>query len=390
MLAVEPLEGSVMAGIAGAATSIWRSPWSRRLGSALLFAWFAYWTWQVLGDNFSQWPYHLDVVGTDGRLYYRAAQTWLAGGDPWTAYVTQNAFPLSGTWVHFLFTGPPPTVLAFVPFAWIPEPVFVIAWLGATVAAALYTLRRLHLPVWWILFPPLAQGIFVANPHVVCLALLLSGSKWLQALAVPMKAYAVIPMVGERQWRALVLLAVGVAATVILFWPLWTQYAADYSSIQEWIVGATHGGFSATRDPRLLVLALAAIGLLALMDRRSAGWLAVPAVWPATQYFYATFALPLRSPWLAAALAIGVHRADAGVPWAIIAYVVIRLVVRVLGYARPAGADEAYRSRAGNARGQASGRRPRAGGAVSAGARERPRRPQPRRSQPTQSRSGRT
>jgi hypothetical protein len=100
--------------------------------------------------------------------------------------------------------------------------------------------------------------------------------------------------------------------------------------------------------------------------------------------------LPLRSPWLAAALAIGVHRADAGVPWAIIAYVVIRLVVRVLGYARPAGADEAYRSRAGNARGQASGRRPRAGGAVSAGARERPRRPQPRRSQPTQSRSGRT
>ena len=321
--------------IGGVAIRIWRAPWTRRLGSALLFAWFAYWTWQVIGDNFGQWPYHLDVVGTDGRLYYRAAQVWLAGGDPWTAYVTQNSFPLSGLWVRFLFTGPPPTVLAFVPFAWIPEPIFVIAWLGATVVAALYTLRRLHLPVWWILFPPLAQGIFVANPHVVCLALLLSGSKWLQALAAPMKAYAVIPMVGERQWRALAILAVGGAATVVLFWPLWTQYAADYSSTQDWIVGATHGGFSAARDPRLLVVALAAIGVLALMDLRSAFWLAVPAVWPATQYFYATFALPLRSPWLAAALAVGVHRPQAGVPWAIIAYVLVRLIMRISGYADP-------------------------------------------------------
>ena len=324
----------MIARLVGAATRIRRSPWAPRLGSAVLFAWFAYWTWQVIGDNFGQWPYHLDVVGTDGRLYYRAAQVWLAGGDPWTAYVTQNAFPLSGTWVHFLFTGPPPTVLAFVPFAWIPEPVFVIAWLGATLAAALYTLRRLHLPVWWILFPPLAQGIFVANPHIVCLALLLSGSKWLQALAVPMKAYAIFPMVGERQWRAIAILVVGVAATVILFWPLWMQYAADYAQTQDWIVGATHGGFSAARDPRLFVLAAACIGLLALIDRRSAGWLAVPALWPATQYFYATFALPLGSPWLAAALAVGVHRPAAGVPWAIIAYVLIRLVRRLLGSAQ--------------------------------------------------------
>jgi hypothetical protein len=189
----------------------------------------------------------------------------------------------------------------------------------------------------------------------VCLALLLSGSKWLQALAVPMKAYAVIPMVGERQWRALLLVTVGVAVSVILFWPLWTQYAADYASTQDWIVGATHGGFSAARDPRLLVLALAAIGLLALMDRRSAGWLAVPAVWPATQYFYATFALPLRSPWLAAALAVGVHRPQAGVPWAIIAYVLVRLVLRIFGYDR-------RRERIGRARGARPriGARPRA------------------------------
>lgn len=134
--------------IAEAVVRLWHSTLARRLASVLLFGWFVYWTWQVIGDNFGQWPYHMDVVGTDGRLYYRAAQTWLAGGDPWTAYVTQNSFPLSGLWVKFLFTGPPPTVLAFVPFAWIPETIFVIGWLGASVAAAFYTLRRLHLPAW--------------------------------------------------------------------------------------------------------------------------------------------------------------------------------------------------------------------------------------------------
>jgi hypothetical protein len=327
--------GAVTGRIGGAAIRIWRAQWTRRLGSTLLLAWFAYWTWQVIGDNFGEWPYHLDVVGTDGRLYYRAAQLWLAGGDPWTAYVAQNSFPLSGTWVHFLFTGPPPTVLAFVPFAWIPETAFVIGWLGATVVAAFYTLRRLHLPAWWILFPPMAQGIFVGNPHIVCLALILSGSSWLQALAAPMKAYAVFPMVGERQWRALAILVVGGLVTVVVFWPLWMQYAADYSSTQEWIVGATHGGFSASRDPRLFVVAAAAIGLLALMDRRAAAWLAVPALWPATQYFYATFALPLRSPWLAAALAVGIHRPQAGVVWVIVAYVLVRLALRITGYADP-------------------------------------------------------
>jgi hypothetical protein len=49
------------------------------------------------------------------------------------------------------------------------------------------------------------------------------------------------------------------------------------------------------------------IVVLALMNRRDAGWLAVPTLWPATQFFYATFVLPLRSPWLAAALAVS-HR----------------------------------------------------------------------------------
>jgi len=296
-------------------------------GHVALALWFAYNAWHAIEGIFWQWPAHLDTVGVDGRLYYRAAQTWLSGGNPWTASTATNTWPVSGAHIHELFAAPPPTVIAFVPFVWIPETLFVVGWLGLTVAAAIYTIRRLHLPIYWLLFPPMVTGIVAGNPHVVCLALLLCSSKWLPALAAPMKAYAVIPMVVERQWRALVLLAVIGAASVVLFWPLWSQYRAEAGSIEAWITGpGTNGGFSAARDPRLFALAAAALGLLALFDRRAAGWLAVPALWPATEYFYATFALPLRSPWLMAALALAEPKEAAVVPWVIVAYSACRFV----------------------------------------------------------------
>jgi len=302
-----------------------------------LALWFAYNAWQAIEGIFWQWPAHLDTVGVDGRLYYRAAQMWLSGGDPWTASTATNTWPVSGAYIHELFAAPPPTVIAFVPFVWIPETLFVVGWLGLTVAAAVYTIRRLRLPTYWLLFPPMVTGIVSGNPHVVCLAMLLCSSKWLPALAAPMKAYAVIPMVIERQWRALALLAVVGAASVVLFWPLWSQYRAEAATIQAWMSGpGTDGGFSAARDPRLFALTAVALGLLALFDRRAAGWLAVPALWPATQYFYATFALPLRSPWLMAALAYSKPKEAAVVPWVIVAYAVCRIVQ---------GSGRAYRGR---------------------------------------------
>src|ERR1035437_6049323 len=251
------------------ARGLYQSPLVRRAASAALFGWLAYQAWLSVAGFFIDLPFHLDTVGIDGRVYYRAAATRLARGDPWTAFTTSNTWPPSSAFVHFLFTGPPPTVLAFVPFVWIPEDAFVVGWLGLSVAAAVYTTRRLHLPLWWMLFPPLVSGLVVGNPQIVCLALLLSGSTWLQSLAAPMKAYAVIPMVGERQWRALTVLTIGVAVSVVVFWPLWQTYAADYSKVQDWLMAFPEGGSSATRDPRLFVITAASIGVLLLLDRRA-------------------------------------------------------------------------------------------------------------------------
>jgi hypothetical protein len=335
------------------ALPIWRSPRVRRLATAGLFLWFAYWAWHSVGGTFSEWPNHLDTVGVDGRLYYRAASTWVAGGDPWTAYTTTNTWPVSGAYIHFLFTGPPPTVLAFVPFVWIPESAFVIGWFALTVGAAIYTLRRLGLPLWWLLFPPMATGILVANPHVVALALLLSSSHWLQALASPIKAYALIPLVGERRWRALGILGVTGAVSLVAFWPLWSSYISEYPAISSWLAGATHGGFSAARDPALLAVAIVLLAALALIDRREAGWLAVPTIWPATQGFYATFVLPLQWPWLAAALAMSNRAAFPTMSQVLVAALLIRVArlaydrahawfaARALGRDRESAAPEA-------------------------------------------------
>ena len=310
--------------------------WRRALRVAAevaLAAWFAYWTWQTIRFYFESFPTHLDIFGFDSRIYLHATQSLLAGSDPWNSYALQHSWGPGAPDVPYYFTGPPPTVLVFVPFAWLSDGAFTIGWQALTIGSAFYTLRRLHLPPWWVMFPPMAQAVFLGNPQVVCLALLLSGSNALRALGPAAKAYAVLPMIGERQWRALGIFALAGALSVVILWPLWAQYATDYQHIQAWISNATWGGYSASRDSRMFLVVAGALGALALIDLRAAGWLAVPALWPASEYFYSTFALPLRSPWLVAVLAVHGTQMDAFVPWTVVAYVLVRLTQAMTDWA---------------------------------------------------------
>jgi hypothetical protein len=292
-----------------------------------LCGWFIYWVrdscWSIPTDG---------RLGIDGRIYYRAAQAWLEGRDPWLAGV-----PVSG--FRFDFAGPPPTVLAFVPFAVLPEYLFTIAWLAISAAAALYTVHRVGRPMWWLLFPPLVQGVLVGNPQVLCLAVLLASSDWLRSLAIPLKAYAALPMLAERRWRALGILA-GASALSFALWPgLWFTYLSEFSLISARIAGQSFGGFSATRDGSLLAVTALAVGALALVDLRAAGWLAVPALWPSSQFFYSAFALPVMSPILAVGLAVDQYSLPAQV---ICVYAVWRIGRRVIPplMSANAGAEE--------------------------------------------------
>ncbi len=283
-------------------------------GVVALCGWFAYWVrdscWSIPTDG---------RLGIDGRIYYRAAQAWLDGHDPWLAGV-----PVSG--FRFDFAGPPPTVLAFAPLAVLPEEIFTALWLSISVAAAVYTIRRLKRPMWWLLFPPLVQGVLVGNPQVLCLAVLLAGSDWVRSLAIPLKAYAALPMLAERRWRALGILSLASALSFVLWHDLWLTYLGEFGTISERIAGQSFGGFSATRDASLLVVAAVAIGALALLDLRAAGWLSVPALWPSSQFFYSAFALPVMSPILAVGLAVD----QRGLPAQVICvYAAWRLAQRV-------------------------------------------------------------
>lgn len=254
-------------------------------------------------------------LGHDAIIYARGAAAFLAGGSPWDAYLQ------GGTNIAH-FAGLPPTVIAFLPFAGLPEPLTGLIWVALAMAASVAVLRRLRLPPWWLAFPPLVEGIYSGNPHLAVLFLVVCLPAW-SWLAPVLKVYAVVPMIGERQWRSLALAGLVFAASLVLVPGLWSTYGEGFTAISARLQVEAFGGFSAYRDPLLLAITLGALALLALVDLRAAGWLAVPAVWPATQFHYATLALPVMTAPLGFLLALPVD----GLPAvAISAYAVYRLI----------------------------------------------------------------
>ena len=265
----------------------------RRAWPILLCAWFAWQTYQRISffvvRNFP--------LGLDARIYYRGVVAWLGGTNPWDAAVSAG-----GATYHY--AGSPMTTIILAPAALLSEDAFTLAWMVLTWAAAIWTLRRLRLPLWWLLFPPISEALFSGNPQLVVLALILADRSWPAAIGVALKVYAVIPLIGERRWRAIGLAVVFHVVTFAIAPGLWLSYLDQFSAISSRLEYESIQGFSAFYFPALLAVTLVALALLLWRDRVAAGWLAVPAVWPASQLHYSTMALPVMSPLLAFFLAI--------------------------------------------------------------------------------------
>jgi hypothetical protein len=256
------------------------------------------------------------TLGLDARIYYHGSAAWLAGQDPWSAgaYLGERLFSYAGL---------PPTTILLAPLTVLPEELFVWLWLVLSVVAAIVVVRTLRLPLAWMTYPPLLYGVLAANPHVVVLALVLAGGTGGGALAAILKVVAVPPLVGERRWRAIGLATVAIMATILFAPGLWTSFLHQAGTVADAIHAESGGGVSAWGQPVLFPATVAALALLALVDLRAACWLAVPALFPTTQYYYAMFALPV-DPFLAAAMAFPWP----GVPALVtIAYAVVRLVL---------------------------------------------------------------
>ena len=190
-------------------------------------------------------------------------------------------------------------LLLFVPFTVLPVDLTRLIWVAAMLLVAIWVVRRLGLPGYWVAFPPMFQAIFLGHPEVLVLALLVLGGP-LSGLAAVIKPYAAGPLLAERRWMAF-LVAI---AVVLITAPLlpWATFIADLPSITANLVRQNHGD-SAFGNPILMALAILALASLGL---RRGLWLSVPLLWPLAQPMYKTVSLPALSPFLAMAWSIPV------------------------------------------------------------------------------------
>ncbi len=228
------------------------------------------------------------AFGIDARHYQRAASEWLAGGDPWSVAegVASNQYSAG-----------PHTLLFYAATSWLPLLVSVAIWMLLGLAASVWLVRRLNVPIWWILFPPVTHAIWNGNPQSIGLALLVLGTPWATMVAVGLKLYLGLALL--RQPRTLILVGIALAVSLVVL--PWQLYLADGLGVGDHIAGAWNG--SAWRFPILVPPTLLALWIL---RRHGAEWLAVPAIWPATQFYYVATAFPfvVRRPLLAAAFAV--------------------------------------------------------------------------------------
>ena len=270
----------------------------RLLGQIALAAWFILQSYQriarLLRDEVP--------LGQDIQIYYRAVQEWLAGGDPWSASVAVNPHAI------FHYAGSPATTVLLAPSALFSEGQFTALWLVLSALSAVAIVRWLKLPIWWLLFPPTVEALYSGNPQLVVLMLLLAGAGRAgvaaDTIAVALKVYAIVPLLAERRPRRIVYaLGLTLATVVVAPW-LWTEYLTQFGAISARLERESAGGFSALYHPVLLVPTAIAIILLWRRDRKAAGWLAVPALWPSSEFHYSTFAQPVMTPILAVLLSV--------------------------------------------------------------------------------------
>jgi len=270
----------------------------RLLGQIALAAWFILQSYQriarLLKDEVP--------LGQDIQIYYRAVQEWLAGGDPWSASVAVNPHAI------FHYAGSPATTVLLAPSALFSEGQFTALWLVLSAMSAVAIVGWLKLPIWWLLFPPTVEALYSGNPQLVVLMLLLAGAGRAgvaaDTIAVALKVYAIVPLLAERPPRRIVYaLGLTLATVVVAPW-LWTEYLTQFGAISARLERESAGGFSAFYHPVLLVPTAIAIILLWRRDRKAAGWLAVPALWPSSEFHYSTFAQPVMTPILAVLLSV--------------------------------------------------------------------------------------
>ncbi len=259
-------------------------PDARLSSLRLAFARIGLPAWFVVIDLL--WIVRPITFAIDARHYQRAASVWLAGGDPWSVYESNVGYA-SG----------PHTLLLYAPTSLLPLVISVAIWMLIGTGVAFWILRRLGLPVWWFAFPPLFHAVWNGNPQTLMLALRLLATPLAAATASAVKLYALVPLLFRP--RHLVVACLFLAVTMLIL--PWRLYLDAGGGVSGHLADAWNG--SAWRLPFLVVPTAIALWVL---RRDGADWWSIPAIWPATQFYYVSSALPavVGRPFLAALIAV--------------------------------------------------------------------------------------
>lgn len=117
------------------------------------------------------WVWNLSsyTIGVDLDIPLRAADRWLAGGQPYLASAFTNH---GGPTQPFLY--PPYVLPVLAPLTQVPRALVLVPWLGLLVAAAFATCRTLGIPARWIpavlVWPPFAEPLIGGNVQVLLFA----------------------------------------------------------------------------------------------------------------------------------------------------------------------------------------------------------------------------
>jgi hypothetical protein len=221
--------------------------------------------------------------GFDVRIYHLAAQELLAGGNPWAPMIDAGDAPP----VHF--AGPPTTLIPFLLTAWMPTGLLTIMVTTALGVSGAWALRRLGLPGYWLLYPPVLQSIWVGNLNIAVIALLLVPNPITASVATLFKAYALVPLAIQGHWRLTgIATAVLVAGLALLRPDLFVEVGMEVGETLRTQSWSARGG--------VLTSPIALIGgviALTMLGRERAAWLAVPILFPASQLHYLVLALPV-------------------------------------------------------------------------------------------------
>ena len=144
-------------------------------------------------------------------------------------------------------------------------------------------------------WPPLVDNIWNGNPQLFIVPLLLGPAAF---LAPVVKAYGIVPLLIQWRWRMMAItVAIGLVTLPIL---PWATFFGHLSETAGFLTDQSQGGMSAWFFP--ILVPFAAIALV-VMGREKASWWFIPALWPATQWYYTLMAMPAMTALTAAILA---------------------------------------------------------------------------------------